>query len=216
MNWKNKQCLVCGEIFIPTSGRQKYCNKHQFQVKKEKTKQWISNKIHELKNSEKRFCECGCGTHLIQTYTGNYKRRFINGHNNKGKRFSKIHRENMSKSMNRGKTKLIILIRTELKYKDWRKKVFQRDNYICQISNIKSSGKLIAHHIKSLALILKENNIKTIQNAYKCSEIWDINNGLTLLSNIHELFHNKYGKTNFTKKQLMEFKNGFFDRNKTD
>jgi 5-methylcytosine-specific restriction endonuclease McrA len=177
-------------------------NNKRFQ---EKTVRQLQNKHGTL------YCSCGCGEKLILTWHHLYRGipKYISGHNNTGKTFTKIHRENMSKSMNKGKTRLIILLRTENKYKEWRNKVFKRDNYTCQISGINDSGKLEAHHIKQLSIILKENNISTIKDAYKCDSIWDINNGITLNKSVHYIFHKLYGKLNTTKEQLMEFKNGF-------
>jgi hypothetical protein len=35
--------------------------------------------------------------------------------------------------------------------------------------------------------ILKEYNVKTLDDAHKCKELWDINNGRTLCINCHKL-----------------------------
>ena len=42
-----------------------------------------------------------------------------------------------------------------------------------------------AHHIKTRSSIVKKFNIKTIKQALKCSELWDINNGITLCKKCH-------------------------------
>lgn len=76
-------------------------------------------------------------------------------------------------------------------YKEFVQKCFERDNYTCQISNKKSSGDIVVHHI----------------NGYN----WDINNrtnvdnGITLNEDIHKEFHKMYGKGNNNKKQFVEF-----------
>lgn len=70
-------------------------------------------------------------------------------------------------------------IKNSLEWKNWRKTVFERDNYICQKCGIKG-GKLHPHHpfpVKRL--------IKTIFEKY----IFDINNGITLCKNCHKLIH---------------------------
>lgn len=46
-----------------------------------------------------------------------------------------------------GKTKETNLIRNSLAYKEWRKAVSQRDNYVCQLC-AKKGGSLEADHIK--------------------------------------------------------------------
>jgi hypothetical protein len=73
--------------------------------------------------------------------------------------------------------------------KEWTKLVFERDNYTDVITGIKSKN-LNAHHIKSFEIIIKENNIKSVEEAINCKELWDINNGMTLDRDNHmKLFH---------------------------
>ncbi len=84
-----------------------------------------------------------------------------------------------------GVTKLQDIIRKSNKYQDWRKAVFVRDNYTCQITH-EGSNKLVVDHIKPFALILKEHNIDSLEKAYECEELWDINNGRTLKDCVHK------------------------------
>jgi len=74
------------------------------------------------------------------------------------------------------------------KYKQWRKAVFERDNYTCVICH-KVGGILNPRHIKHFSVILKENNLRTIEQAINCKELWDINNGITLCKDCHKLKH---------------------------
>lgn len=76
-------------------------------------------------------------------------------------------------------------IRKTQEYKIWHKKIFERDNYICQFCN-QRGGKLQVDHIKPLSIILKENTIKTIKEAANCKELWNINNGRTLCEQCHK------------------------------
>ena len=71
-------------------------------------------------------------------------------------------------------------------YKQWRSNIFQRDNWTCQTCG-KRGIALEAHHIIRLADILIEYNIKTIEEAISCKELWDINNGVTLCKDCHKL-----------------------------
>lgn len=75
--------------------------------------------------------------------------------------------------------------------KEWRNKIYERDDYTCQICGTKGY-KLNADHIKSFSLIKKENNIKTLDDAINCEELWDINNGRTLCKDCHNKTDN-YG-----------------------
>ena len=57
-------------------------------------------------------------------------------------------------------------------YKDWRKKVYSRDKFQCQMPGCKSKYRLQAHHINnwSSAAILR----------------YDVDNGITLCRSCHE------------------------------
>lgn len=70
-------------------------------------------------------------------------------------------------------------------YRQWRSDVFTRDNYICQHCGVKG-GTLNVDHIKEFAKIILEYNIKTLEDALKCAELWNINNGRILCVPCHK------------------------------
>lgn len=76
-------------------------------------------------------------------------------------------------------------------YYEWRKQVYERDKYKCQMCS--NGGKINAHHIKNYSSNLKFRT--------------DIDNGITLCEDCHNKFHEKYGIKNNNLKQLLEFKN---------
>jgi len=78
------------------------------------------------------------------------------------------------------------LIRENIKYRQWRSDIFHRDDFTCKMGG-ERGGVLNAHHIKPLSLIIKENNIKTLEQALVCEEIWDLNNGITVCEKCHRL-----------------------------
>ena len=84
-----------------------------------------------------------------------------------------------------GITPLVRSLRTCSQYFEWRKVVFARDNYTCTICQDK--GYINADHIKPFRLIVKENNILSVEEGKKCSELWDINNGRTLCVPCHKM-----------------------------
>ena len=73
-----------------------------------------------------------------------------------------------------------------MKYKEWREKVFNRDNYTCQDCKKRGSIELNAHHIKPWS-IFKELR-------------FDIRNGITLCVRCHQ-------KTDTYKGKCVKFKN---------
>lgn len=74
-------------------------------------------------------------------------------------------------------------------YTEWRKNIYERDDYVCQICGNKG-GVLNAHHIEGYA---KNPEFRII-----------LENGITLCKDCHNNFHHKYGRYNNTKKQLIE------------
>jgi len=73
-----------------------------------------------------------------------------------------------------------LLLRRSLRYKEWRKAIFQRDNYTCQKCGDSRGGNLVADHIKSFALYPELR--------------YDITNGRTLCKKCHKETEN-YGYT---------------------
>jgi len=50
---------------------------------------------------------------------------------------------------------------------------------------------LNAHHIKELSILIYENKINSLEEAYSCPIFWDINNGITLCKDCHKIVHKK-------------------------
>jgi 5-methylcytosine-specific restriction endonuclease McrA len=96
-----------------------------------------------------------------------------------------------------GISKLTPTIRASFQYRQWRSDVFTNDDYACRICGRKG-GQLEAHHIKEFHITIEENNIKTIDEAIACSELWDLNNGMTLCKECHKKIHSG-GKFNVKK-----------------
>ena len=95
----------------------------------------------------------------------------------------------MSPNWKGGISKLRDKIKNTFQYRQWRSDVFTRDNFTCQKCGEKSgNGKAIyleAHHIKPFAEIREKYQIKTLEEALHCEELWNINNGQTLCLKCH-------------------------------
>lgn len=90
----------------------------------------------------------------------------------------------LSSNWQGGKTPLGLAVRTSSAYKEWRTSVFRRDNYTCQGCGVRGET-LNVDHIKPFSLIMKENCVKTVDEALACVELWDTINGRTLCFPCH-------------------------------
>lgn len=95
-------------------------------------------------------------------------------------------------------------IRQSKEYTQWRKAVFERDDYTCQCCGARSSKHnpvfLHAHHLDSFA---DNPNLR-----------FDIENGVTLCKNCHDIrvvgsFHYCYGTRNNTRTQYQDYLNKY-------
>lgn len=84
-----------------------------------------------------------------------------------------------------GVTSLRMRIMNTAHYKNWRLKVFIRDEYTCQ-NCFGWGGTLHADHIKPFSAIIKENHINSVEMALVCNELWNIDNGQTLCVECHK------------------------------
>jgi hypothetical protein len=91
-----------------------------------------------------------------------------------------------------GYSKLKDLIRASSKYNEWRLAVFTRDGFKDYYSG-EGGPTLQVHHITPLNVIIKRNNILTVEDAARCDELWDTNNGITMTKTNHHAYHNMWG-----------------------
>lgn len=93
-----------------------------------------------------------------------------------------------------GRSSLLQLIRANAKYTEWRLKVLTRDGYRDWFSGVKGTNETMsAHHIVSLNRLIKQYNIKTIEDAQACGALWDVNNGVSMLKPNHRAYHVMWG-----------------------
>ncbi len=123
--------------------------------------------------------------------------RIKNTIDNKGRRYTLNHiksypsRRGASHHWWRGgKTRLILRIRTCAQYKEWRKKVYRSGGYHCSECGarlFRGSGiTLHAHHRTTLAILLNEHKLSTLEEAIACTALWDEANGKLLCESCHK------------------------------
>lgn len=85
-----------------------------------------------------------------------------------------------------GITKLAFKIRNCLKYKSLFKETKKRDDYTCLMPGCGLRGGVLhSNHIKTFSSIIKENNIKTFEQANNYEELWNPRNIITLCKDCH-------------------------------
>lgn len=89
-----------------------------------------------------------------------------------------------------GRTPMKRIIRNMNMMQEWRKFVFERDNYTCRRCG-QRGGKLTAHHVIPFAKIVRDENITSIIGAMRCGVLWDTSNGMTLCKVCHRIVHMK-------------------------
>lgn len=101
-----------------------------------------------------------------------------------------------------GRSQLQKIIRHSVEYKNWRDKIFKRDNYTCVLCGSKNGeGKRIIlnadHYPYAFNELLTMHNIKTFKNAINCKALWEIKLGRTLCLKCHKktfkFWRNQYG-----------------------
>lgn len=92
---------------------------------------------------------------------------------------------------NGGITPLRKSIRESTEMYEWKRKVMERDDY--RDADTGERGEFEVHHIIPLEELLQKYNIQTLDDARNCKELWDINNGKTMLYENHRKFHGLMG-----------------------
>ncbi len=160
-------------------------------------------------------CACGCGHKIIYRLLDIHPDdrclpRFLHGHNLKNLTKKRKRERAQNAGYNRrhnGKirlTPLYKLIKVSKPYQNWRKMIFERDNYICQKCGNKKNRSLEAHHIKPFAFIYKEailllDEKKIYQKILNYEPLFNMDNGITLCKKCHR----KIKHPNYKRRKLI-------------
>jgi hypothetical protein len=104
-------------------------------------------------------------------------------------KFKRINSGKNNPNWKGGITILLIQIRNTERYKKWRYSVYLKDKFTCVECGEKKIGNnliLDADHINPLAKMVFDNNIKTVEEALLCDEIFEVSNGRCLCRPCHK------------------------------
>jgi hypothetical protein len=156
--WKHEYICSCGNI--------KYINKYKVDSGHTRSCGCLSKEVQIQRAKNRKY-----------TPMSEYRKKEIS-------EFFKKRTGSLNPAWKGGKTKLQQALRSCSKYKEWRNNIFKRDDWTCQICQ-KRGTYLESHHIKPFITIIRENYIKSFEEAMLCDLLWDINNGKTLCLNCH-------------------------------
>jgi len=167
-------------IFCDKVCQHKWQRQHKMRFFQLRNKKWCMEKYKE-KSLKQIAEEIGCGETII------YKYFKIHG--------IKLNREQWISGdkhylWKNGITPFYKMIRNRRKYFHWRQEVLK--NNLLQCISCGSIKNLEVDHIKKLKFILVDNTIKTIDDAMRCEELWDIKNGRILCRSCNLLREKKY------------------------
>lgn len=191
---KPKKCKGCKTIFQPKRNDSKYCSSSCFGKHNKKARANLISRqpgfVSKLKGR------------LRLDMTGEKHFMFGKKHSKKTRKIISLktkqawdngiydaeYKKNQSRAQRKavrkrpnwkgGISKLNSHIRAHYLYKEWRQFVFERDNFTCKRCGTRG-GELEVHHKISFSNILEKYSIKTMEDADKCKQLWDVENGET-------------------------------------
>ena len=194
-NKLTKRCIYCGKEYTGKRSKikkQKYCSREC---------------LHSAKSGKNsHFWDGGLKTKICVVCKSKYKikKSFDDRRSTCSKKCMGILRKGENNHRWKGGiSPLRDMIRGLSEARQWRKKVFERDNYTCQDCGVRSKQGvkvyLEAHHVKSFAELLAEflqeyNQFSPFEDkdtlvrlAMKWQPFWEISNGKTLCKTCHNL-----------------------------
>jgi 5-methylcytosine-specific restriction endonuclease McrA len=131
-------------------------------------------------------CE-SCGKQVTKYRFGRDKIRFCSNkcaHNDMPNYYTGKFGRNHPRWREIKKTSLRETIRKSYTYRNWRTMIFKRDDYTCQRCG-KRGCYLEVHHKIPFAVILDENKILNVEEAFNFQPLWSLDNGTTYCLNCH-------------------------------
>jgi len=163
-------------------GCKAFAGKHHTQVVKDKLRLIHMGSLNSMwKDSKIKFnCAC-CGKETERYRCGRQEIKYCSNkcaHEDMPNFFEGKFGKDHPRWKEEKKATFKKFLRTTNNYVNWRTACFIRDNYKCQDCG-KEGGYLEVHHKLPLSKILDDRSILTYEEALKCSELWNIDNGVT-------------------------------------
>jgi len=138
------------------------------------------------KHQNKRWCSASCHNKSNPYWLGKKRDKatidkIIKA--NLGKKHIEQWKKQMSDKWKGGVTSFQRQVRNLPQYREWKTAVLKRDCLTYPVV----SGRIQVHHKKPFNKILIDNNIKTLDDAKTCQELWDVSNGIALWKGEHAI-----------------------------
>ena len=160
-----------------------YCGKFFFRPIGYSNDQWVSRKHCSVDCARNKYTEI----RLRQWQKPEYKQMMSKAHLgqkawNKGIKQPEFSGKNHPRW--KGDSPLRKAIRGLFEYRQWRSDVMTRDKFSCVWCGSKENLE-VDHFPRRFIDIFRKYEISNTEEAIKCSELWNINNGRTLCKNCH-------------------------------
>lgn len=174
----NYKCATCGESFTSARSNIKYCSQKCASYHKIKRINVVcdfcgeifSRQPSQFNGKHYKYCSIEC--------KNKGESKYFSGENSHAYNHEKPEEERL-------------IERKYIGYYEWRKAVYDRDNYTCQCCGDDVGGNLAAHHILNYS---EHIELRT-----------DIKNGVTMCKDCHKRFHDIYGYKNNNENQLASY-----------
>lgn len=168
----------------------KHCQYNLTNIVGERYGRLVVLKEIDRKSPEKRtfLCKCDCGNEVEKTYA-----KLVSGWTKFCGHGCELRRGEGNPNWNPEITEEErIKGRDYFEYKQWRRKVFEKDAFTCQCCG-QIGGNLVAHHKDGYHWCVERRT--------------DVENGVTLCEECHDDFHSKFGYRHNSEKQYIKWQN---------